>query len=323
MLLPVVPLVLFLGTSTASCSRGSSPDDGEADLPTRVDSSVDDSGTKTDTAATDAGTSDSPPPACDPTKPFGTPVAISELNTADEDVVSDVSADGLTIYVATNHAVTGVHLFLASRANKTAPFGALQPFFPGGSFDDWAVALTSDGLTAVVSSDRNGANSDLYVATRATTFATFGALGAAASTNSTGNEEGPRWAADGKTLYFDSTRGGTRHIWSASVVGATFGAPQKLTELASDALDAVPVLSPDELTIYFLSTRAPTTDGDIYVATRISKTLPFTNVQPVASVNSPAIDAPGHISADGCTLYLSSHRATPGKSDIFVAQRPK
>jgi hypothetical protein len=38
-------------------------------------------------------------------------------------------------------------------------------------------------------------------------------------------------------------------------------------------------------------------------------------------VNSSALDAPAHVSADGCTLYLSSDRA--GLSDIFVARRPK
>ena len=146
-------------------------------------------------------------------------------------------------------------------------------------------------------------------------------LSAAGPLNSTAAEEGPRWAADDKTLYFDSTRGGARSIWRSSVVGSTFGTPQKLTELASDTLDAVPVLSPDELTINFLSTRAPTPDGDIYVATRSSRTLPFANVQVLANVNSPALDAPSYISADGCTLYLGSLRGT-GKFDAFVARRP-
>ena len=52
------------------------------------------------------------------------------------------------------------------------------------------------------------AQDDLFVATRTTTLAGFGALNATVATNTTANEEGPRWAADGKTLYFDSTRGG-------------------------------------------------------------------------------------------------------------------
>jgi WD40-like Beta Propeller Repeat len=313
---------LLLG---ASCARSATPDDSSADLPTRLDGGVDDAG---DAANPETGAPESSPavdasvPACDPTKPFNAPVPVSELNTVDDDTISDLSPDGLTAYVGTSHLVTGLHLFFATRASTTLPFGARQPLFPTGNFDDWSSTLTADGLTAIVSSDRSGNSSDLYVATRTSKLASFGPLAAAMGVNTTSNEEGPRWSADGKTLYFDSTRGGTRHIWSASVVAFSFGTPQKLTELASNALDAVPVLSPDELTIYFLSQRAPTTDGDIYVATRTSKTLPFANVQVLANVNSPSLDAPGYISPDGCTLYLSSLRGT-GKFDIFVAQRPK
>ena len=155
------------------------------------------------------------------------------------------------------------------------------------------MSITSDGLTAIVTSDRNGTNSDLYVASRTTTLAAFGALALVAGTNSKGNEEGPRWSADAKTLYFDSTRSGNRDIYRAPLVGATFGAPVAVTELNSPALDAVPVLSADELTIYFLSTRAPSTDGDIFVATRATTAAPFANIQKLANVNSAALDAPG------------------------------
>lgn len=321
----VTAIVLSLATAVfASCGGSSSSDDVDAKLPARIDGGDD----GLVEGAVDAATSvdaqppiDASVPPCDPTKPFGTPVAITELNTAEEDILSDVSRDGLTVYLASNHAVTGVHLFFASRPSTTAPFGARQLLFPNGSFDDWGVSITSDGLTAVVSSDRNGANSDLYVASRTTTLAAFGALAVVAGTNSKGNEEGPRWSADAKTLYFDSTRSGNRDIYRAPVVGATFGAPVAVAELNSGALDAVPVVSADELTIYFLSKRAPSTDGDIFVATRSTTAAPFANIQKVANVNSTALDAPGQISADGCTLHMSSSRG--GKSDIYVAQRPK
>jgi hypothetical protein len=141
-----------------------------------------------------------------------------------------VSRDGLTLYVASNHGVTGVHVFYATRATTTAPFGARQLLFPNGAYDDWGVSVTSDGLGAVLSSDRSG-NSQLYVTSRASTAAAFGALALAANTSSPKAEEGPR---------------------------------------------------------------------------------------------SPALDVPGGISADGCTLYMSSNRSDAGtKSDLYVARRPK
>jgi hypothetical protein len=302
--------------------------DEDPELPSREDARAeaasDGQGLPTDSASgVDAKASvDASTPPCDLAKPFATPVAIAELNTTDIDIVSSVSPDELTIYVGTTHKVAqGFQQFYATRATKTATWGALQASFPAGAWDNWGVTVTPDGLTAVVSSDRNGNNSELYVATRASTLAAFGPLGLiAGSVNSTANEEGAHWSADGKTLYFDSTRGSSRDLYSATVVGSAFGAPAALTTLNSGALDAVPVIGADELTIYFLSTRAPTTDGDIYVATRATKAAPFGNVQVVPNVNSAFSDAPAHVSADGCTLYLTSGRS--GNSDIFVAKRP-
>ena len=316
----------------ASCGGSYSGND-DALLPERdggagAEASDDGGPAKDSSPSVDATTTnDASTPACDLSKPFATPVPIAELNTSDIDGVSSVSADELTIYVGTNHNVAqGYQQFYATRATSTGVFGALQPSFPAGAWDNWGVSVTPDGLTAVVSSDRNGNNSELYVATRTSTLAAFGALGLiAGAVNSSSNEEGPHWSADGKTLYFDSTRsstgGGTRDLFRVPVVGSSFGTPEAITELNSPALEAVPVISADELTIYFLSTRAPTTDGDIYVATRDTKSAKFANIQPLPGVNSNGSDAPAHVSADGCTLYLSSSRA--GQSDIYVARRPK
>jgi hypothetical protein len=259
---------------------------------------------------------------CDVTKPFGAPVALAELNTPDEDVLSDMSADELTAYVSTNHGVTGVHLFYATRAKRGDPFGPLTSLFPSGSFDDWGVAVSPDALTAVVSSNRGG-NSDLYVATRPNTWSAFGALGAASATNTAEDEQGPKWAADGKTLYFDSTRSGSRDLYRSTATGGSFGAPEAIKELNSADLDAVPVLSPDELTIYFVSTRAPTPDGDVYVAKRASRSDPFGAPVAVAEVNDDkAVDAAAFVSADGCRLYMTSSR-NGGHYDIYLATRPR
>lgn len=271
----------------------------------------------------DAGAGDAAGPAapCDLGKPFDAPTPVAELNTADEDIVSDVAPDGLTLYLATNYKVTGVHLYYVTRATTADAWGPRQTLFPLGSFDDWGVAVSPDGLTAIVSSDRNGSHNDLYVATRSSTLAAFGPLSVASGLNSPSSEEGPHWSADGRTLYFDSTRTGNRELFRASVNGTSFGAPQAIPGLGSAELDAVPVPSADELTMYFLSLRAPTPNGDVWFATRQNKADPFSAPQVLPGVNSPDIDAPGHVSADGCTMYLSTIRA--GHYDVMVARRPK
>ena len=57
------------------------------------------------------------------------------------------------------------------------------------------------------------------------------------------------------------------------------------------------------------------------MAKRSSKAAPFGTPEQLRNVNSDGLDAPGHISADGCTLYMASNRL--GTFDIYVARRPK
>jgi Tol biopolymer transport system component len=312
-------LAAFAGCAALGGLAGG--DDDETTPPPRVAAEAGaEAGAPETGPAVDAG-ADGPEAPCDLAKPFGTPTPVAELNTVDEDIVSDVAPDGLTMYMATNYKVTGVHLYYVTRATTGDTWGPRQTLFPLGSFDDWGVAVSPDGLTAIVSSDRNGSHNDLYVATRSSTLAAFGPLSAVAGLNSPSSEEGPHWSADSKTLYFDSTRSGNRELFRASVNGASFGAPQPIPGLGSAELDAVPVPSADELTIYFLSLRAPTPNGDVWFATRATKAAAFSAPQVLPGVNSPDIDAPAHVTADGCTMYLSTIRG--GHYDIMVARRPK
>lgn len=76
--------------------------------------------------------------------------------------------------------------------------------------------------------------------------------------------------------------------------------------------DRAPELSPDGLSLYFASNR---TGGfgatDIYVARRAGPDQPWGPAANLgAVVNTPGIDAPGHLSRDGHRLYFTS----PGPS---------
>lgn len=263
-------------------------------------------------------------PRCDPQKPFGTPIAIDELNTAAEDMISDVSDDELTIYLGSNRNGPGVRLFYATRDTPDSTWGAPQALFPNdGGFDDWSATVAPRGLTAVIASSRGSTSIDLYVATRTSTFQAFGDPAPATATNSTANEQSPHWTPDGTSLYFDSERGGSRLMYRSKVQGSTLGPAEPVAELNDiGTFNGVPVLSKDELTIYFASNRPPTTDeGDIYVATRKKKGDPFGEIKRVDNVYfDGAVDAPGHITEDGCRLYMGSFRS--GNFDIYVAKRP-
>ncbi len=88
--------------------------------------------------------------------------------------------------------------------------------------------------------------------------------------------------------------------------------------------DRAPELSPDGLSLYFASNR-PGGFGatDIYVARRVGPDQPWGPPANLGAViNTPGIDAPGHLSRDGHRLYFTSSRAGGfGSNDIWVSWR--
>src|SRR6266576_1729405 len=104
--------------------------------------------------------------------------------------------------------------------------------------------------------------------------------------------------------------------WSAPV---NLGAP-----VNSAASEMNAALSPDELSLYFVSTRAGGVGGaDIWVSRRASPDAPWgdpVNLGP--NVNGPGIDASPAVSVDGHLLFFSSDRSGGhGSNDLYVARR--
>ena len=105
-----------------------------------------------------------------------------------------------------------------------------------------------------------------------------------------------------------------------------FGAPTQ-TIFASGVNSAAPAsnygarLSPDELTIYFTSTRSGGV-AHLYFATRASTAEPFGSPALLPNVNasSPAKDEFPSVSADGTTLIWTSSRGNPsGLEYLYIA----
>jgi hypothetical protein len=92
---------------------------------------------------------------------------------------------------------------------------------------------------------------------------------------------------------------------------AAFGAPVAITELNTTMQDEGATLSPDELTIYFSSTRTGTLgDYDIFTATRSSATAMWGTATPLAGVNTAGRERYPMISSDGLTIYVLTGMAT-------------
>jgi len=83
-----------------------------------------------------------------------------------------------------------------------------------------------------------------------------------------------------------------------------------------------PLISADDLTLYFASSRAGGLGGsDIYIAKRTSVVAGFSDPVPFTEVNTAAAELPSWISADGCEFWFSRVTAT-SSYDFYVARRP-
>jgi Tol biopolymer transport system component len=266
-----------------------------------------------------------PAPRCDPRGTFDPPVPLAGLaDPAEGEGTIRLSTDERTAYVSGLFGgASAWDIMVAERASVDAPFGPLVPFSQNGDRDDWDPTISADGLVLVFGSTRLAGDSDLFLTTRASTDAEFGAPVRIPELNSpvAFTRDGQAFlTADGEEIWFHSDRAGGDggpDLYRATRSGTTFGTPVRVAELSSPSEEWLPVLSADRRTIYFSSDRLG--DYDIWVAHRDHPDEPFATPSRVTELASAGSDHPGSLSADGCRLYLNSTRA--GGSDAYVAVR--
>jgi Tol biopolymer transport system component len=273
------------------------------------------------------GSSDSPVGPCDPSMPFGMPTLVYGLNrTPGTEYRVHLSLDELTAYVSAGYSFYVADLYTTSRASRGDPFGPLDPLTalndPG--FTQLSVSLTADGLKVFFDSNRSGGGL-IYAATRPALGASFGAptLVQVESSMLQHEDLDPYVLPDGSALYFTSDFSGDHGLYRSALVGTTpTGPPTEV--LAGDV--RLPVLSPDELTLYYATTgRAGGIDMDIQLATRTSRDAPFGPATSVTELNTTDPEYPGWLSPDGCRLYFFREPAPAGGAATgtfsFVAER--
>lgn len=285
----------------------------------------------TDSAVEAAVTSDAASHSdkrCDPKKPFDKPVAHTELASTALDSDARLTSDERTIFFRSERpgpAGGSGDIWYATRSSVTAPFGApLQLTAVSGADYDFSPSVTDDLLTLVLV--RGAAK--IFRATRTSQTASFGAPSELPGLYADGIDTQAYLLPNGKRLYFVSTRAslGTRGQPSIMVADPNnpSSVPAAFPELDSST-PAFPVVTADELSVYFAS---PRTDGgakgerDIWRADRTSVTSAFGAPVPVAELNSASDDLPSWISPDGCVAYLSSTR-DGAIFKIYEAKRPR
>jgi Tol biopolymer transport system component len=214
---------------------------------------------------------------------------------------------------------------------SSGPFGAPELVAGLGisaANDSFGPAPSADGLTLYLSSV--GTQEDVFFATRSTRANLFTGTQLVAGVNDPSAADGtPFISADDRALYFFSTRPdpeapGDRDLWVATRAGAgePFSAPALVPGVNSAELEHLPRLTPDGLSLLFVSGRDTVNLGsNIWQADRVAPSAPFGVAIELPGVNSDARDEGFWLSADGLTVFFASNRQPESGMDIWVAAR--
>ena len=266
---------------------------------------------------------------CDPTKAFGAPAPLAELDLPGEnDRAARLTPDELTIYFSSDRSNIR-RIYRATRARTDDAFGppALLDELTTPSVSFTAAAPSADGLELIIEQRAvdAGGGADLHRLTRATMAAPFGNATDIGSVNTAQDETDPHLGAGDLELWFARPAIGGFDIFLASrpALAAPFGPASSLAGVINrpSVSETDPVPSADGTELFFQSDR----DGPsrIFVAHRTSPSEPFGAPAHVKELDGTGTnDVPNWLSTDRCVLYMTS---TPGSgiSDLYVATRPR
>jgi hypothetical protein len=197
---------------------------------------------------------------------------------------------------------------------------------PNGSDD---VSQTRDMLeiywAAGIPADDGGEN--IFRATRASQSSPWSLPQPVAELCTLGQDYSPDVSPDGLIMMIAAdpdTIGpgalGDFYMATRSDRNAPWSAPILLPEISSPENEVRAVLFADGLRVMFSSERVGGRGGyDIYEASRPNTAAAWSNVQPVPSLNTPALESNATITNDGLTVYF--HRVVDNQGDIFRATR--
>ena len=308
--------------------------------PASIDSGGGDAGADV-VAPTDAMVADVDDGSCNPNAPFGAPVRIDELVQAGYDErYPRLSPDERIVYYSFGKANGTFSLYSASRASSTGPFGKGTPIAEliGGDLSDVNLTVSADGLVALMSSTRTNGSiyphvSQIWSMSRATTGAPFSKL--TWSDTAFGSQNGdldPYFVPNAGGLFYyanvslnETKPHISRHVFSdggyPNAAGKGFGTGNPAAE------DRDPVVTPDDLRIYFASNAGADggvlpSGGNIWTSTRADAFSDWLSPRIVAELAGfGTYPHPGWISPDACRLYLSSNKS--GDEAMYVARRGK
>ena len=258
---------------------------------------------------------------CNLSAPFQAPVPLSSLDTPAFAAPARLLPDELTVFFERVDVDAGDDLYVATRGMLLGKFGAPSPITELDMLgaDQGDPTTSPDALDVVFASNRAGGlgANDIWQATRDASTSPFGTISPTPNINSTQDDVHTYYVPG--ALYFASNRTSAYHIYRAAQLSGGFASPISIPELSSQAVDWGPVVTTDELRIYFSSTRADSGTFDVYTSTRMTSSQPWTAPTLVTELAGFGNTIPSWISPDGCRLYLSSDHS--GNEDMYMASK--
>jgi hypothetical protein len=183
----------------------------------------------------------------------------------------------------------------------------------------WGPALFDEGRGFVFGA---GDPEDIFVSSRSDATAAFALARPVTGVNTNWSDGTPFVSADGRRLYFDSTRAGmSRDLFRASGEPGAWAAPVRLDDVSGDWNDLNPWLSADERTLIFVSDR-PGGAGRQDLWTSAWDGGRFTPPVNLSSLNTSWSDEGASLTRDGLAVFFASDRpGGEGGLDIWTAVR--
>ena len=138
----------------------------------------------------------------------------------------------------------------------------------------------------------------------------------------------PNFSADYKAIYFTRCEAGKREKKGCSILystrkGDTWNTPKNLSIMPDSIIAAHPALSPDGLTLYFVSDMKGGYGGkDIYYVTREKTTSPWSKPKNAGpDINTSGDEVFPYVRSDGTLYFSSDGHIGMGGLDIFKAKQ--
>lgn len=302
----------------ALSSEGAEPDSGSNTNLTPVDASTEPDGAPAPDAAL---------PDAAPLGPFRAPELIAELAApgANDDDPS-LTGDLLELYFKSDRPGSlDYDIWRSIRSAADDPWGAAERVAELSSAEyDASPEVSFDGLVLYFSSSRAGGlgGVDLYVSTRSSRSAPWGAPSLVVELSSPGDEWAPAASADHTSVVITrSSPGRSLDLFGASRPSADqpWSAPAPLDSFASEVYEADAHLDAPGTSMLFAAELPGGADRDIYRAERGTPADPFGEPERVDEVSSPAIDEDPWLSPDGRVMVFSSTRT--GDQELYWTVR--